>query len=138
MFQERGYGQLCQILLCQEQRPTIVLNNKDVSNNLDRRSFSRIVGLRLEWSGLKRMRGKKQKSVGKGNFQRVLLSKKEMEQSLMWKLGSREGFVSLHANQYNPVKSKTKMIIWIRRKRIVQCYQVGRRKKKQPVELEST
>lgn len=55
---------------------TIGLNNKDVSNNFDRKNFGRIVSLRLDWSGSKRMRGKKLKIISKGNFQRVLLYKK--------------------------------------------------------------
>lgn len=38
-------------LLCQGQRMTVGLNNKDVSNNFDRNSFGRTVDLRLdlEW-----------------------------------------------------------------------------------------
>ena len=49
MFRERDQGStLSKALLCQGQRMTLGLNNKDVGNYFDRNSFGRTVGLRLD------------------------------------------------------------------------------------------
>ena len=105
--------------------------NKDVSNNFDRNSSGRLGGLRLDWSGFKRMRGKELKTISKGNFPGVLLHKKEMKLELKWGLGSREGFVLFCYMLISIIHLKAKVIILIKRERIVQCYQVCRRKKPQ-------